>query len=166
MQNDLLFKTGSVKRTLGWLVCLGAAGALAAMIYAIYIHWETQTAADLWSGVVILVFLVGLMAIGIAIQHVRWSVEGENILYRGVMKNRTIPISTLAGFGQITVIVTVFPFRHVDLYDRQLKLVARLPVSLEDWPKAEAWLAARLRYVVNDGSAALPKPRFADTPKI
>lgn len=166
MQNDLVFKTGLAKRTLGWLVCLGAAGALIAMIYAIYTHRETQTSADLWSGVAIGVFLIGLMVTGIAIQYVRWSIEGENIISHGLFKNKAIPISELGGFGQIIIIVVAIPFQHVDLYDRQLNLIARLPVSLKDWPKAEAWFAGRLRYVVNDGSHVLPKRRFADTPKI
>ena len=166
MQNDLVFKTGSAKRALGWLVCLGAAGGLVAMIYGIYTHPEAQTSAELLSGVVIGVFLIGLMVAGIAIQYVRWSIEGENIIYRGLFKNKTIPIAELAGFGQIIVVVTLIPFQHVDLYDRQLNHIARLPVSLKDWPKAEAWFAGRLRYVVNDGSHVLPKRRFADTPKI
>ncbi|MER8982402.1 MULTISPECIES: hypothetical protein [unclassified Mesorhizobium] len=165
MQNDFVFKTGSAKRTLGWLVCLGAAGALAAMIYGIFTHPEAQTPAELWSGVVIGVFLVGLMVAGIAVQYARWSIEGENIIYRRLFRNKTIPLSELAGFGQVIVVVVVIPFVHVDLYDRELKLIARLPVSLKDWPEAEARLAARLRYVVNDGSPALPKRRFVDTPK-
>jgi hypothetical protein len=166
MQNDLVFKTGLAKRTLGWFVCLAAAGALVAMIYAIYTHRETQTSADLWSGVVIGAFLIGLMVAGIAIQYVRWSIEGETIIYHRLFKNKTIPISELAGFGKLIFIVTIIPFAHLDLYDRELKHIARLPVSFKDWPKVEAWCAGRLRYVVNDGSAALPKRRFADTPKI
>ncbi len=93
MQNDLVFKTGLAKRTLGWLVCLGAAGGLVALIYGIYTHPEAQTPAELWSGIVIGVFLIGLMVAGIAIQYVRWSIEGENIIYRGLFKNKTIPIS-------------------------------------------------------------------------
>jgi hypothetical protein len=135
-------------------------------MYGISTHRETQTSADLWSGVVIGVFLIGLMVAGIAIQYVRWSVEGDSIIFHGLFKNKTIPISKLAGFGQIIIIVSVIPFVHVDLYDHELNLITRLPVSHKDWPKAEAWLAARLRYVVNDGSAVLPKRRFADTPKI
>ncbi|QNA83509.1 hypothetical protein G4G27_05430 [Sphingomonas sp. So64.6b] len=166
MKNDLVFKTGLVKRALGWLVCLGAVVALVAIIYGIFTHPESQTPSELSSGAVIGVFLVGLAWAGIAIQNMRWSIEGENIIYHGLFKNRTIPLSKLAGFGQLTVIVMAFPFQHVDFYDRQLAHVARLPVSLKDWPKAEAWLAARLRYVVNDGSHILPKLRFADTPKI
>jgi hypothetical protein len=165
MQNDLVFRTGLAKRALGWLVCLGAVVGLVAVIYGIFTHPEAQTPPELASGVVIGVFLIGLIWTGIAIQNVRWSIEDENIVYYGVFKKKTIPLSTLAGFGQFTVIVTIFPFLHVDFFDHQPKHIARLPVSLSDWPKAEAWLAARLRYVVNDGSHILPKLRFADTPK-
>ncbi len=165
MRNDLVFKTGFAKRALGWFVCLGAAGALIAMTYAIYTHPENQTPDELWSAVAIGVFLIGLMILGIAMQYVRWSIEGENIIYHRLFKNKTIPISGLAGFGQMIVSVMVMPFQHVDLYDHELNHVARLPVSFKDWPKAEAWLAGRLRYVVNDGSHILPKYRFADTLK-
>ncbi|WP_034160976.1 hypothetical protein [Sphingomonas sp. ERG5] len=166
MQNDLVFKTGFAKRTLGWLVCLGAVAALMAIIYGIFTHPEAQTPSELSSGAAIGVFLIGLIWAGIAIQNARWSIKGENIVCHGVFKKKTIPLSTLAGFGQTTVIVMAFPFQHVDFYDPQLSHVARLPVSLKDWPKAEAWLAARLRYVVNDGSHILPKRRFADTSKM
>jgi uncharacterized membrane protein YidH (DUF202 family) len=165
MRNDLVFKTGFAKRALGWLVCLGAAGALIAMTYAIYTHPENQTPDELWSAVAIGVFLIGLMVLGIAMQYVRWSIEGETIIYHRLFKNKTIPISGLAGFGQMIVSVMIMPFQHVDLYDHELNHVARLPVSFKDWPKAEAWLAGRLRYVVNDGSHISPKYRFADTPK-
>lgn len=165
MQNDLVFKTGLAKRTLGWLFCLGAGGALVTMTYVIYTHPQNQTAEELWSAVAIGVFLIGLMVFGVAVQHVRWSVEGEDIVYDRLFKKKTIPTSRLAGFGQIIVIVGAFPLQHVDLYDHELNHVARLPISLTDWPKAEAWLAGRLRYVVNDGSHILPKFRFADTPK-
>lgn len=166
MQNDLVFRAGSAKRAVGWLVFLGAAAALVAMTYAIYTHPENQVSSELWSAAVIGVFLIGLMWAGMGTQRIRWAIEGENIVYHGLFKNKTIALSELAGFGQIAVIVGVFPLQHVDLYNRQLKIIARLPVSLKDWPKAEAWFAERFRYVVNDGSPALPKPRFADTPKI
>jgi hypothetical protein len=166
MQNDLVFKTGLAKRALGWFVCLGAAGALVAMMVAIYTHPENQTSEELWSGLIIGVFLIGLMVTGIAIQYVRWSIERQTIVFHGLFKNKTFPISELAGFGQVIIVFSLIPFVYADLYDRELKLIARLPVSHKDWPKAEAWLAGRLRYVVNDGSAVLPKLRFADTPKI
>lgn len=165
MQNDLVFRTGLAKRALGWLVCLGAAVALGAVIYGIFTHKEAQVPAELGSAAVIGLFLFGLMAAGIAIQRVRWSIEGENIVYHHLFKKKVIPLSGVAGFGEMIVVVVVIPFRHVDLYDGGLKHIARLPVGIKDWPKAEAWLAARLRYVVNDGSPILPRYRFADTPK-
>lgn len=136
------------------------------MMYGIYAHRETQTSADLWSGIIIGVFLIGLVVAGIAIQYVRWSIERETIVLHRLFKNRTFPISELAGFGQLIIVFSLIPFVYADIYDRELNLIARLPVGHKDWPKAEAWLAGRLRYVVNDGSAALPKLRFADTPKI
>lgn len=164
MQSDLVFRTGVAKRTLGWVVCLGAGVALVAMIYGVSIHLETQTSADLWSGLVIGVFLIGLMVLGIALQHTRWSIEGETVVFRTLFKSRTIPVSELAGFGTLFIVVAVFPLAHLDLYDCDLNLVARLPVGLKDRPRAEAWFASRLRPVVNDGSAALPRLRFADAP--
>lgn len=165
MQNALVFKTGLVKRALGWLVCFSAAGAMITMIYALYTHPENQIPSELWSGVAIGLFLIGLMVAGIAMQYVRWSIDGETITYHRLFRNRAIPVSGLAGFGQIIVIVMVFPLQHVDLYDHELKHVARLPIGLKDWPIAKAWLAARLRYVVNDGNHIMPKYSFADTPK-
>jgi len=165
MQNDLVFRAGTAKRTLGWLVVLGAAGALAAMIYMIFTHPEVQTPTELWSAAAIGAFLVGLMVAGVAIQYRHWSIEGETIVFRHLFKRKTIPVSELSGFGKMMIVVVVAPFAHVDLYSRELKLVARLPISFKDWPIAEAWLASRLRYVVNDGSPALPKHRFADTPR-
>lgn len=165
MKDDLVFRTGLVKRTLGWLVCLGAAGALVAMAYGVLTHPEAQVPAELWSGAAIGVFLVGLMIYGISLQSVRWSIEGEKITFHRLFKNKTIPVSGLKGYGEFILIVFLFPFAHVDLYDSELKLVARLPISLKDRPRAEAWLAERFRPVVNDGSPALPRLRFADTPK-
>jgi hypothetical protein len=105
------------------------------------------------------------MVAGIAIQHVSWSIQGDTISYRRLFKPQTIPVSELAGFGQTIIVTGLIPSVHADLYDRELKHMARLPVSLKDWPRAEAFLAARLRYVVNDGSPILPKYRFADTPR-
>jgi hypothetical protein len=165
MNSELIFKAGPAKRILGLLVFLAAAVALVAMIYGIITHPEAQTSAELWSGVAIGVFLLGLMVAGIAIQYVSWSTQGDTISYRRLFKSKTIRVSELAGFGQIIVVTGVIPSVHADLYDHDLKPMARLPVSLKDWPKAEAWLAARLRYVVNDGSPILPKYRFADTPR-
>lgn len=165
MQNDLVFRTGWAKRTLGWFVCLGAAVALTALIYGVFTNLETQTSADLWSGVVIGAFLVGLMLLGMSIQFTRWSIEGESVVFRHLFRSRTIPVSGLAGYGKLIILVSAAPLAHLDLYDRDLKLVARLPVGLKDQARAEAWFAERLRPVVNDGSAALPRLRFADTPR-
>jgi hypothetical protein len=165
MKNDLVFRAGPAKRTLGWLVVLGAAGALAAMIYAILTHPEAQIPTELWSAAAIGAFLVGLMAGGVAVQYRHWRIEGETIVFRHHFKQKTVPVSELAGFGKIIIFVVGAPFTYVDLHSRELKLIARLPVSFTDWPIAEAWLADRLRYVVNDGSPMLPKYRFADTPK-
>jgi hypothetical protein len=81
------------------------------------------------------------------------------------LKKKVIPFSTLAGFGQTVIIVSLLPFRQVNLYDNQLKLIARLPLRHSDWPKAEEALAQRLRYVVDEGSAALSKRKFVDTQK-
>ena len=166
MQNNLVFKTGLAKRALGWLVCAGAVGALVAMVIAIYTHPENQTSSELWSAAVIGAFLIGLMVAGMAIQYVRWSIEGDTIIFHRLLRNKTIPVSELAGFGQMIIVFNLIPFIYADIYDRELNLIARLPVSHKDWPKAEAWFAERLRYVVNDGSPALPRYRFADTPKI
>ncbi len=165
MNSELIFKAGPAKRALGWLVFLGAAVALAALIYGMLTHPSAQVPAELWSGVAIGVFLLGLMMAGIAIQSVRWSVEGDTITYRRLFRTKKITVSELAGFAQMIIVTNLMPSVHADLFDRDLKPKARLPVSLRDWPKAEAWLAARLRHVVNDGSPILPKYRFADTPK-
>jgi hypothetical protein len=166
MQNDLIFKTGSAKRTLGWLVFLGSAGALIALIYAIFTHPEAQIPSELWSAAAIGAFLIGLMITGISIQHVRWIIEDENIIFHGLFRTRTIPISRLAGFGYIVIVTNLIPFVHLDLYDHTLKHVARLPVSIKDWPRAEEWLSGRFRHVTNDGGQVFAKYRFSDTPKI
>ena len=165
MQNELVFRTGAAKRTLGWFVFLGTAVGLAAMIYGLVTHLDTQTSADLWSGLVIGVFLVGLMWLGMSIQRQRWSIEGETIVFHHLFGRRTIPVSGLAGYGKLVIIVAAAPLAHLDLYDHDLNRVVRLPVGLNDQARAEAWFAERLRPVVNDGSAALPRLRFADTPK-
>ena len=165
MKSDLVFKAGPGKRAAGWAVFLLGAGLLVATIYASYAHREALTTADKWSGVVIGLLLIGLMVIGFGIQYAYWSIEGSRITFHHLFGKREIPISRLAGFAQILFVVFVFPFAHIDLYDRDLKIIARLPVSFKDWPRAEAWLAERFRHVVNDGSHILPKHRFADTPK-
>ena len=163
--NDLVFRTGWVKRTLGWVVFLGSAGLLLALVYAVITHWDTQTSADLWSGAAIGLFIIVFMVAGIAIQYTYWSTQNDVITSHSLFRTQSFPISDLAGFSRITIIVSIFPLLHVDLFDRELKKVARLPVQIKDWPRAEERLASRLRYVVNDGSAALPKHRFADAPK-
>jgi hypothetical protein len=165
MSTDLVFKAGWVKRALGWLVFLGAGAALLAMLNAVRVHWATQTTADLWSGVAIGVFLIAFMVAGIAIQNAYWRVESDTIIFHYLFRTKHIPVSELAGFGRTMVIAAMFPIAHIDLYDRELKPVLRLPISIPDLPKAEAWFAERLRYVVNDGSPALPRRRFADTPR-
>ncbi|PSJ37905.1 hypothetical protein [Allosphingosinicella deserti] len=166
MDTRIEFRASLPKRALGWFVCLGAAFALIAMMYAIATHPEAQTPPELLSGALIGLFLIGFMVAGIAIQHVYWSIEGDAIISHRLFKNKRYPLSELAGFGHTIVIVAVFPLAHVDLYNPDMKQIARLPISIKDWPKAEARLAEDLRYVVNDGSPALPRYRFADTPKI
>lgn len=166
MQNKLVFKTGLVKRVLGWSVVLAFLGAMLAMIYGFMTHPESQTATELWSGVAIGVFLICLMVMGVAIQYIRWSIEGETIVFDKLFANKVIPISDLAGYGKLIIVMKVFPMAHIELYDRELNRIARLPVGLKNLPRAEAWLADRLRYVINDGSAALPKLRYADTSNI
>lgn len=165
MKSDLVFKAGPGKRAAGWFVFLLGAGLLGATIYATYTHRETLTTADLWSGVVIGLLLIGLMVMGISIQYAYWKIEGSKITFHHLFGKKEVPIPRVAGFGQMIFIVMMIPFSHLDLYDRDLKIIARLPVSFKDWPRAEAWFAERFRYVVNDGSHILPKNRFADTPK-
>ena len=160
MTNSLVFRTEWIKQTLGWIVCLGSAGILAASIGATVKYWDTQTSADLWSGVIMGLFLVAFMFIGVAIQYTRWSIADDTILFHTIIGTRKFPVAELAGFGKLTIMVSLFPLVHVDLFDRDLKHVVRLPVRIKDWPVAEAWFAPRLRYVVNQGSAALPKRRF------
>lgn len=162
MSDHPVFRTGFVKQALGWLVFVGGGVALAALIWATVVNLETQTPADLGSGVVIGLFIAGLMLCGIAIQSQRWSVEGDAVVLHHFFRRKTIPIATLGGFGKLTVIVGLFPLAHLELYDRELKPVVRLPVTHKDMPQAEALLASRLRYVINEGSLALPRRRFAD----
>lgn len=162
MSENPVFKSGAVKQALGWLVFIGGGVALAALIYATATNFETQSQADLWSGVVIALFIGLLMLGGLSLQSQRWTVEGDGVVLHQLLRKRTIPLSSLAGFGKTTVIVSMFPLVQMDLYDRDLKPVARLPVTIKDAPTAEALLATRLRYVINEGSAALPKRRFAD----
>lgn len=165
MQNDLVFRAGWVKRALGWAVGLGSAAALAAMIYGVLTHPTAQVPAELGSAAVIGVFLLGLILAGISLQYAHWRIEGDEIVHRGLFRKKTIPVAQLAGFGRTIIVVNLIPLVQIDLYDAALKPVTRLPVGAKDWPRAEAWLAARLRYVVNDGSPALPRYRFAEPSK-
>ena len=162
MSETPVFKSGAVKQALGWLVFIGGGVALAALIYAIAVNIETQSQADLWSGVVIGLFIGLLMLGGLSLQSQRWSLEGDAIVLHRLFGKKVIPLSGLAGFGKTTVIVSMFPLVQMDIYDRDLKPVTRLPVTMKDAPMAETLLATRLRYVVNEGSAALPKRRFVD----
>ena len=166
MHTRIEFRPSLAKRALGWFVCLGAAGALIALMYAIATHPEAQIPTELLSGALIGLFLIGLMIAGLAIQHAYWSIEGDRITSHRLLKDTRYSLSELAGFGHTVVIVAVFPLSHVSLYSSEMKQIARLPIGIKDWPKAEARLAEHLRYVVNDGSPALPRYRFADTPKI
>lgn len=166
MQNDLVFRSGLIRRVVGWVVCLFCVGALVAMIYGILTHPESHVASELWSGAIIGVFLVGLFIGGISIQYAYWSIEGDEIIHRRLFRKKVIPISQLGGFGSTIMMVNLVPLTQIDLYDSAPKPITRLPVSIKDWPRAEAWLATRLRYVVNDGSPALPKFRFVDAAKM
>ena len=163
--NEIVFKTGWVKQALGWVVVFGSATCLIALICAIIKDWDTQTSADLWSAAFIGLFLGAFTIGGVAIQFTRWSIENDTIKFRTLFRTKTFPVTDLAGFGKITIVVGLFPLVHVDLFDGKLRSVVRLPVRIKDWKRAEAWFAPRLRYVVNDGSAALPKRRFADKAK-
>jgi hypothetical protein len=160
MQNDLVFKSGIPNKAIGLLVFLGSATAFIAMIYVIYTHPENQIPSELLSGAIIGIILAGLMASGLGVLRVHWRIEGENIVYQGVMRKKVMPFSTLTGFRQTIVMVALLPFWQVDLYDSQLKPIARLPLRHNDWPKAEAALAQRLRYITDQGSAAFPKRKL------
>lgn len=162
MSENPVFKSGVVKQALGWLVFVGGGIALAALIRAIVVNIDTQSQADLWSGVAIGLFIALFMLGGLSLQSQRWTVEGDAVVLHQLFRKKTIPLSNLAGFGKTTVIVSLFPLVQMDLYDRDLKPVARLPVTIKDAPTAEALLATRLRYVVNEGSAALPRRKFVD----
>lgn len=162
MPENPVFKSGVVKQALGWLVFIGGGVALAALIRAVIVNFDTQSQADLWSGVAIGLFIIALMLGGLSLQSQRWTVEGDAVVLHQLFRKKTLPLSSLAGFGKTTVIVGLFPLAQFDLYDRDLKPVTRLPTMLKDVPEAEALLAQRLRYVVNEGSPALPKRRFVD----
>ncbi len=162
MTDGLVFRAGWAKRALGWIVCLGAAVALIALVLAIVRHWETQSTADLWSGLAIAIFVLAILVGGIAIQYGSWRAEGDTITLQRLFGTKTFRVSELEGFGKTIVIVSLFPVAHIDLYGPGLRPVARLPIAAGDLPRAEAWLSARLRYVINEGSPALPKRRFAD----
>lgn len=165
VQDRLVFKAGAVKQALGWVVFLGSGALLAALILAVIQNFETQTQADLWSGVVIGLLLVTAMAGGLAIQSLRWTAEGDTVTLRHLFGSKTWSVASLGGFGKLIISVSAFPLGHIELFDRDLKPIGRLAVTPKDMPAAEAWFAQRLRYVVNDGSAALPRRRYIDAPK-
>lgn len=165
MDDKHIFKPGPVKLALGWLVVLGAVVALLAMIRALVQNFETQTEADLWSAVAIGAFLLGLLVAGFAIQRFQWTTAGQTISVQHLFGRRSINVRELGGFGKLIITVSVFPLAHIELYDHDLKPVLRLPVTFKDLPAAEAWFADRIPYVINEGSAALPKRRLADMSK-
>lgn len=162
MDNTHVFEIGVFKKILGWVVFLGSAALLVTMIRMVIANYEIQTTADLWSGLVIAILLLSLMFAGLGLQRMQWSIGDESIVCRRLLKDRIFPVSAVAGFERVMFSNPIIHLAFMDLYDAEFKLVIRLPVRFKDWDRAEECLARRFRSIINDGSLALPKRRFAD----
>ncbi|MDJ0276129.1 hypothetical protein QLH51_04830 [Sphingomonas sp. 2R-10] len=162
MSEPLVFRTGWPKRLLSWFAILGGSAALLAIIDAMARHWATLPATEIWSGMAIGLFVLCFVVAGFGIQDFHWRIEGDTIRVTQFYRTKTIDLATVAGYGTTVVVVGAFPLTHVDLYDGRLKPIDRLPINAGDLPRAEAWLSRLLRPVVDDGSAAVPRRRFAD----
>ena len=162
MPEALVFRTGWPKRLFSWFLILAGSAALIALVDAIVRHWATLPATELWSGVAIGLFILCFVIGGFAIQDWSWTIDGDVIRMNKLYRERTIDLRQVEGFGRTVFVVGVFPIANIDLYDAQLRQVARIPIDFQDLPRAEHWLATRFRPVVDEGSAALPKRRFVE----
>ncbi len=162
MSEQLVFRTGWPKRLLSWFAILAGSVALIAIVDAMVRHWPTLPPAEIWSGVAIGLFVLCFVVAGFGIQDYHWRIAGDAIRITRFYRTKTIDLADVAGYGTTVVVVGAFPMTHIDLYDGQLQPIERLPINAGDLPRAESWLARRLRPVVDEGSAAFPRRRFVD----
>jgi hypothetical protein len=148
-------------RTLAWLVALGAGAACAALAGYDLTHPD-QEASELMASFGIGAFLL-LIALGCAgLLRSGFRLGDDYIEVVRPFGTTRLAVGDLAGFGTLILSVNHVPTLYMRLYRAGPAEIAKLPVAVRDRAEVEAWFAARLPLVVDEGSLLQPRPRYCD----
>ncbi len=154
------FRAGPLTRAFCWLNVLAWMAALVALWRAVARHPTKLPPSEIGSGIAISLLLVTLVLLGIGGLRTRLVIGPDAITIKHLLRTRRFPSAELGGYGRLNIVVGILPILFVRLYSPELKEIARMPLSGTDREKVIELLARRLPLVVDDGSAAFPKPRI------
>jgi hypothetical protein len=167
MSPQRVFKPSVYKRSLAWIFIVLAGGLHMALQAWLILNWRSQPAEELWSGVAIAILLLFPLVLGAALLR-SYFVLTEDPANEDTIKivrpfgSKVYRLSELGGFGRVTLVVNMVPLFQIRLYSFELKMVGAISLNLGDRAEVDQWFQTRLPLVVDEGSIAFPKPRYAD----
>ncbi len=159
-----VFKPSIFKQILAWTFTLTAAGLMLALQVWLIRNWHSQPADERWSGVAISIFLLLLALLGAAFLRTYFVLTEDSIQIVRPLGVQTFRTAELGGYGRVTLVVNLVPLYQIRLYGFGLKQVGGIAINGGDRERIDQWFAERLPLVLDDGSIAIPKPRYADDP--
>jgi hypothetical protein len=162
MESRLVFRPTRYKRALAWGFLALSSCLHIALIGWLVLNWRTQPPDERWSGVGVAALLLFPVALAAAFLRSYFVLTPDAVEVVRPFGVRRFPVSGLTGYGWMTLVVNLVPMHQVRIYGAGLKMAAAIPVNGGDRGRVDAWFRRRLRLVVDDGSIAIPKPRYAD----
>lgn len=152
------------KRLFGCALAMAAIGTSGFLVWRIARDSAPPNAEDVCAAAFLLACLALVAVCGLMFIAFRLELENDAIVTHGIFRTRRWNVSELAGFGMLILVVNFVPFTYVRLYDDRLRNIARIPIASRHRAEIEAWFSTRLPRVVDAGSPARPRPRFAAEP--
>jgi hypothetical protein len=156
-----IYRPSAFKRYLGWSLVAFAAASAAAMFAMMLVERDTET-GDVAAAIVLTMFLALLALCGIVLARTRFELLDGHIDIVGLLWTTRLDVRALGGYGVLVLTVALVPTTVIRLYDPALRERARLIVSRRDNAEVLAWLSARLREIVDDGTPIRSNARYAD----
>jgi hypothetical protein len=155
MDNRRVFKPRIIKRVTAWALIVVFGSLFVGLLAFSLVNVAKASASDLWASAGLFLLLLALL--GVAGLRTCFALDGETIEF-------VRPFATRfhVSFGVLQMTVNGVPLLFFLLYGFGPKQVARIPVNLGQRTEVEEWFLIRLPIVVDDASAAFPKPRYCD----
>lgn len=162
MASRQVFKPSLFKQVVAWVFLAAAAGSILALQGYLILTWNRQPSDEIWAGAAISAFLLIFVLLAVAFLRTYFVLTDDAIEIVRPLKVQTFRVAELGGFGRVTIVVNLVPLHQIRLYGFGLKQVGGVAVNRRDRARIDEWFSARLPLVIDKGSIALPKPRYAD----